>query len=91
MVSLIDKCLTGQDKFQNFLDVVKECNIQTGDDFVHFMAVIKEHCLDKGITDYKEIIKAIKKSPRNRRILFHLPSGFNSMTFFSSCSAMLST
>lgn len=57
MVSLIDKCLTGQDKFQNFLDVVKECNIQTGDDFVHFMAVIKEHCLDKGITDYKEIIK----------------------------------
>lgn len=56
MVSLVDRCLTGEDKFQNFLDVVKECNIQTGEDFAHFMSVIKEHCLDKGITDYKSIM-----------------------------------
>lgn len=56
MVSLVDRCLTGADKFQNFLDVCKECNIQTGEDFIHFMSVIKEHCLDKGITDYKSIM-----------------------------------
>lgn len=56
MTSLVDRCLTGEDKFQNFLDVIKECNIQTGDDFARFMSVIKEHCLDKGITDYKSIM-----------------------------------
>lgn len=60
MTSLVDKCLTGEDKFQNFLDVCKECEIKTGYDFAHFMSVIQEHCLDKGITDYKTILKVWK-------------------------------
>ena len=36
----------------------------------------------------KEMIKVIKKSPRNKRILFHFPSGFNSITFFSLTSSI---
>ena len=46
-----------KNKFQIFLDVLKECDIQTGYDFAHFMSVIDEHCLNKGITDYDTIIK----------------------------------
>ena len=61
MTSLIDKCLTGENKFQNFLDVLKECKIKTGYDFSHFMSVIQEHCLDKGITDYKSILECWNK------------------------------
>ena len=46
MTSLVDRCLTGADKFQKFLDVFEECDIKNGIDFMHFMSVIKEHCID---------------------------------------------
>ena len=42
-------------KFQDFLDVIYECNIINKEDYATFMAVTKEHCLDKGITDYEAI------------------------------------
>lgn len=43
------------DKFQNFLEVIEECHIQNKEDYATFIPVIKEHCLDKGITDYETI------------------------------------
>ena len=43
------------DKFQDFLDVIYECKITNKEDYATFMAVTKEHCLDKGITDYETI------------------------------------
>ena len=43
--------------FNEFLEVIKQCNIKTGYDFEQFMAVIDEHCLQKGITDFKSIQK----------------------------------
>lgn len=61
MTSLVDRCLTGADKFQKFLDVFEECDIKNGIDFMHFMSVIKEHCIDKGITDYEEVKRIWKK------------------------------
>ena len=48
-------------KFETFLKVINECNIKTGYDFAHFMSVINEHCLDKGITDYSSILECWKK------------------------------
>ena len=60
MPSLVDECLLGKNKFKNFLEVLGDCEIKTGCDFVHFMSVIKEHCLDKGITDYDEVKKVWK-------------------------------
>lgn len=57
MPSLVDDCLLGKDKFKNFLEVVETCEIKTGYDFVHFMSVVKEHCIDKGITDFDEVKK----------------------------------
>lgn len=57
MPSLVDDCLLGKDKFRNFLEVVETCEIKTGYDFVHFMSVVKEHCIDKGITDFDEVKK----------------------------------
>ena len=57
MPSLVDDCLLGKNKFKNFLEVVETCEIKTGYDFVHFMSVVKEHCIDKGITDYDEVKK----------------------------------
>ena len=47
--------------FQRFLD---ENHIKTGEDFSHFMAVITEHCLDKGIRDY-EVIKKTWRDHKN--------------------------
>lgn len=55
MPSLVDECLLGKNKFKNFLEVVEDCGIKTGYDFIHFMSVTKEHCVDKGITDYDEV------------------------------------
>lgn len=55
MPSLVDECLLGKNKFKNFLEVIEDCGIKTGYDFIHFMSVIKEHCIDKGITDYDEV------------------------------------
>ena len=55
MPSLVDECILGKNKFKNFLEVVEDCGIKTGYDFTHFMAVTKEHCVDKGITDYDEV------------------------------------
>lgn len=43
------------DKFQDFLDVIYECKIMNKEDYATFMAVTKEHCLDKGITNYEAI------------------------------------
>lgn len=57
MPSLVDDCLLGKNKFKNFLEVVETCEIKTGYDFVHFMSVIKEHCIDKGITDFDKVKK----------------------------------
>lgn len=57
MPSLVNECLLEKNKFKNFLEVVEECGIKTGYDFVHFMSVTKEHCVDKGITDYDEVKK----------------------------------
>lgn len=57
MPSLVDECLLGKNKFKNFLEVIEECEIKTAFDFIHFMAVTKEHCIDKGITDYDEVKK----------------------------------
>ena len=69
MPSLVDECLLGKNKFKNFLEVIEECGIKTAFDFIHFMVVTKEHCIDKGITDYDEVKKiweehkdSIKKS-----------------------------
>jgi len=42
--------------FTDFLKVIEECDIHS-DNFSTFMAVTKEHCLDKGITDYEAIKK----------------------------------
>ena len=55
MPSLVDECLLGKNKFKNFLEVIEECGIKTGYDFIHFMSVTKEHCIDKGVTDYDEV------------------------------------
>ena len=55
MPSLVDECILGKNKFKNFLEVVEDCGIKTGYDFIHFMSVTKEHCVDKGITDYDEV------------------------------------
>ena len=55
-------------KFQIFLTILKECDIKTGYDFEHFMSVIREHCIDKGINDYESILKCWnnhKKSLKN--------------------------
>ena len=57
MPSLVDECILGKNKFKNFLEVVEDCGIKTGYDFIHFMSVTKEHCVDKGITDYDEVKK----------------------------------
>ena len=57
MPSLVDECILGKNKFKNFLEVVEDCEIKTGYDFIHFMSVTKEHCIDKGITDYDEVKK----------------------------------
>lgn len=57
MPSLVDECLLGKNKFKNFLEVIEECGIKTAFDFIHFMTVTKEHCIDKGITDYDEVKK----------------------------------
>jgi len=46
-----------KNKFEIFLGVLKECEIKTGYDFMHFMSVIQEHCIDKNITDYEEVKK----------------------------------
>lgn len=46
-----------KNKFEIFLEVLKECEIKTGYDFMHFMSVIQEHCIDKNITDYEEVKK----------------------------------
>lgn len=46
-----------KNKFEIFLEVLKECGIKTGYDFVHFMSVIQEHCIDKNITGYEEVKK----------------------------------
>lgn len=48
-------------KFEIFLEVLKDNNVQTGYDFQHFMSVIQSNCLDKGITDYEEIKRIWKK------------------------------
>jgi len=61
MTSIIDDCLLGKNKFNNFLDVLKECDIKNGIDFMHFMSVIKEHCVDKGINDYEEVKRIWKE------------------------------
>lgn len=62
-----------KDNFKIFLEVLKECNIQTGQDFAHFMSVIQEHCLNKGITDYNQI-KKVWSSHKNSlyNIIDHL-------------------
>ena len=44
-----------KNKFTDFLEVIAECDIQHKEDYATFMAVIKEHCLDKGVTEYEEI------------------------------------
>lgn len=44
-----------ENKIQTFLGVIIDCNIRNKEDYATFMAVIKEHCLDKGITDYDSI------------------------------------
>lgn len=46
-----------KNKFEIFLEVLKECGIKTGYDFMHFMSVIQEHCIDKNITGYEEVKK----------------------------------
>ena len=61
MPSLVDECILGKNKFKNFLEVVEDCGIKTGYDFIHFMSVTKEHCVDKGITDYDEVKKVWKE------------------------------
>ena len=61
MPSLVDECLLGKNKFKNFLEVVEECDIKTAFDFIHFMTVTKEHCIDNGITDYDEVKKIWKE------------------------------
>ena len=48
-------------KFEIFLEVLKDNNVQTGYDFQHFMSVIQSQCLDKGITDYEEVKRIWKK------------------------------
>ena len=65
MPSLVDECLLGKNKFKNFLEVIEECEIKTGYDFIHFMSVIKEHCIDKGITDYDEVKKIWKEHKKS--------------------------
>ena len=42
-------------RFQVFLDVLDDLDIQTGFDFSDFMCVIQEHCFENGITDYSTI------------------------------------
>ena len=42
-------------RFDVFLSVVEDFGLQSGDKFVEFISVIKEHCLDKGIHDYSTI------------------------------------
>ncbi len=42
-------------KFENFLEVLQECDIKNKDDYATFMSVVKEHCLEKGINDYETI------------------------------------
>lgn len=46
-----------KNKFEIFLEVLKEFGIKTGYDFMHFMSVIQEHCIDKNVTDYEEVKK----------------------------------
>lgn len=65
MPSLVDDFLLGKDKFTNFLEVIEECGIKTDVEFAHFMAVTKEHCIDKGITDYDEVKKIWEKHKKS--------------------------
>lgn len=48
-------------RFEVFLSVLEDNNIQTKEVFSEFMNVIKEHCLDKNIRDYATIKKTWKE------------------------------
>lgn len=50
-------------RFQVFLDVLDDLDIQTGFDFSDFMCVIQEHCFENGIIDYSTI-RSVWKSYR---------------------------
>lgn len=48
-------------RFDVFLSVVEDFGLQRPENFVEFISVIKEHCLDKGIHDYATIKQTWKE------------------------------
>ncbi len=43
--------------FRDFLKVIDECGLHSGEEYTTFMSVIHEHCIEKGIYDLETIKK----------------------------------